>query len=150
MSYKEKNVSVSVVSFSLILGFYLTRVSQMLRSGGLTDDIFGLWVAVIVLSIIVTIVLTILAHIGSAIFEVIKTGEEDPKIEDIEDERDKLIDLKGTQVTYLIFSYGTLLAMLSFALGRSPLMMFALLILAGLVAQVLGDIARLVLYRRGF
>ncbi len=150
MSYKEKNVAVSLISFTLILGFYLTRVGQMLQGDGLTNAIFGLWAAVIVLSIIITIILTIVAHAGSAIVEVIKTGNEDPKIDDFEDERDKLIDLQGTKLTYFVSSIGVFLAMLTFALGRSPYVMFSLLVLSGLVAQVLGDIARLVLYRRGF
>ncbi len=150
MSFQEKNVTVSLFSFTFILGFYLLRTWQMLRSDGLTNDLFGLWAAIIVLSIIVTIVLTILAHAGSALFEVIRTGNENPKIDDFEDERDKLIDLKGTKVTYVVSSVGVFLAMLTFALGRSPLEMFSLLILSGLVAQVLGDIFRLALYRRGF
>ncbi len=150
MSYKEKNVTVSLVTFTLILGFYLKQITQMWRNGGLTDDVFGLWAGVVVMGIIATIILTILAHVGFAIFEVIRTGDEDPKIDDSEDERDKLIDLRGTQVAYLVSSIGTLLAMLSFALGRSPYVMFSLLILSGLVAQVSGDIFRLVLYRRGF
>lgn len=150
MSYQEKNVTVSLVSFSLILWFYLARVWQMLQNGGLTTDIFNLWATVIVMGIIVTIILTIFAHIGFTIFEVIKTGQDDPKIDDTEDERDKLIDLRGTKVTYFISSIGTLVAMLTFALGQPPLVMFTLLVLSGLVAQVLGDIYRLVLYRRGF
>ena len=150
MSYQEKNVTVSLVSFSLILGFYLTRVFQMLQDGGLTNEVFGLWAAVIVLGIIVTIVLTILAHIGFVIIEAIKTGSDDPKIDETEDERDKLIDLKGTKVAYLVSSIGGFLAMLTFALGQSPFVMFSLLVLSGLVAQVLGDIGRLILYRRGF
>ncbi|MFO7680707.1 MAG: hypothetical protein R6X34_11700 [Chloroflexota bacterium] len=150
MSYQEKNVTVSLVSFSLILGFYLTRVFQMLQDGGLTNEVFGLWAAVIVLGIIVTIVLTILAHIGFVIIEAIKTGSDDPKIDETEDERDKLIDLKGTKMAYLVSSIGAFLAMLTFALGQSPFVMFTLLILSGLVAQVLGDVARLILYRRGF
>jgi hypothetical protein len=150
MSYQEKNVTVSLVSFSLILGFYMTRVFQMLQDGGLTNEVFGLWATVIVLGIIVTIVLTILAHIGFVIIEAIKTGSDDPKIDETEDERDKLIELKGTKVTYWVSSIGGFLAMLTFALGQSPFVMFSLLVLSGLVAQVLGDIGRLILYRRGF
>lgn len=151
MSYQEKNVMVSLVSFTLVLVFYLTRASQLFRGDSVNAaDVFGLWATVIVLSIIITIVATILTHMGTAIIEVIKTGEEDPKIEDLEDERDKLIDLRGTKVAYFVASIGTFLAMLTFALGQPPLLMFALLILFGLVAQVTGDISRLVLYRRGF
>jgi hypothetical protein len=107
-----------------------------------------LWGIVIVLGIVVTIIGTILTHIGSGIIEAIKTREE-PVIEDIQDERDRLIDLKGTRVAYIVYSIGVLLSMLTFAFGRPPLEMFSLLILAGLVAQIVSDISRLVLYKRG-
>jgi hypothetical protein len=40
--------------------------------------------------------------------------------------------------------------MLTFALGQPPLVMFTLLIFFGVSAQIIGDILRLVLYRRGF
>jgi hypothetical protein len=40
--------------------------------------------------------------------------------------------------------------MLTYVLGQPPLVMFVLLILVGIVAQIIGDISRLVLYRRGF
>ena len=82
--------------------------------------------------------------------DVIKTGNEDPKIEDVEDERDELIDLKGTRVTYLVYSVGVLLAMLTFAFGQPGLVLFTLLILCGVIAQIAGDIWRLRLYQRGF
>jgi hypothetical protein len=39
--------------------------------------------------------------------------------------------------------------MLTFVLGQPPLVMFALLIFFGILAQVIGDIFRLYLYRRG-
>lgn len=151
MSFQEKNVTVSLVTFTLILGFYLVRLYQMIQDGGLNSPgVFRLWGIVVVLAIIFTIVATILTHIVSAIVEAIKTGEKDPKIEDFEDERDRLIDLRGTKVTYFVSSIGVLLAMLTFVLGRPPLVMFTLLIFSGLVAQVIGDISRLLLYRRGF
>ena len=113
-------------------------------------NVFRLWGIIIVLAIVVTIFATILTHIVSAIIEAIQTGDEDPKIEDIADERDKLIDLKGTRVTYVISSIGVLLAMLTFVFGQPPLVMFTLLILSGIVAQIAGDISRLAIYRRGF
>lgn len=151
MSFQEKNITVTLISFTLILGFYLSRVLQMVQDGGLESSaVFRLWGITVVLAIIVTVVGMILTHIVSAIVIAIQTGDDDPDIEDIEDERDKLIDLRGTKVTYSISSLGSFLAMLTFALGQSPLVMFTLLIFFGLVAQVAGDITRLVLYRRGF
>ena len=151
MSFQQKNITVSLVNFSLILGFYLFRVFQMVQGGSFTStNVFRLWGIVIALAIGVTIFATILTHILSAIIEAIRTGEENPKIEDFEDERDRLIDLRGTKVTYFVSSIGVFLAMLTFVLGQPPLVMFTLLIFFGVVAQILGDISRLVLYRRGF
>ncbi|VAW34445.1 hypothetical protein MNBD_CHLOROFLEXI01-5131 [hydrothermal vent metagenome] len=151
MSFQEKNISVTLVSFTLILGFYLTRLFRMLQDGGLnSSDVFRLWGITIVLAIFFTIIATILTHIVSAIIQAIKTGEKEPDIEDMADERDRLIDLRGTKMTYSFSSLGVFLSMLTFALGQPPLIMFTLLIFFGLVAQIVGDISRLVLYRRGF
>jgi len=150
MSFQQRNIAASLVNFVLILGFYLIRVFLMLQSGSLTPtNVFRLWGITIGLAIVVTIVLTILAHIGSGIVSAIQTQEE-PVIEDIQDERDQLIDLRGTRITYIVSSLGVFLSMLTFVFGQPPLVMFSLLIFFGLVAQITGDISRLVLYRRGF
>lgn len=149
MSYQQKNISVSLASFTLILVLYSFGVLQMLRDGTFdSENIFRLWGIVIVLAVLVTVLATILTHIVSAILEAIQTRQE-PKVEDIRDERDTLIDLKGTKVTYLVSAIGSLVAMLTFVLGQSPLVMFTLLIFVGILAQVVGDASRLYLYRRG-
>ncbi|MCB9134108.1 MAG: hypothetical protein H6636_01690 [Anaerolineales bacterium] len=151
MSFQEKNITVSLVNFSLISGYFLLRIFQLSQSGNFdSSHVFRLWGIIIILAVIVTVVLMVLTHIGSTIYQVIKTGDENPKIENIEDERDKLIDLRGTKVTYLVSSIGVLIAMLTFVFGQPPLVMFSLLILSGLVAQIIGDISRLAFYRRGF
>ena len=151
MSFQQRNITVSLVTFILILGFYLIRIFQLLQTDSfISTNVFRLWGIIVVLAIVATIVLTILAHVGSAVFQVIKTGDENPKIEDIQDERDKLIDLRGTQITYVASSLGVLAAMLTFVFGQPPLLMFSLLIFSGLLAQIIGDISRLMLYRRGF
>jgi hypothetical protein len=150
MSFQEKNVTVSLVNFTLILGFYLVRLFQMTQNGSFNSpNVFRLWGIVIALAVVVTILATILTHIVSAVIQAIRTKEE-PDIEDVADERDKLIDLKGTKVTYFVSSIGILLSMLTFVLGQPPLVMFTLLIFFGVVAQIMGDISRLYLYRRGF
>jgi hypothetical protein len=151
MSYQQKNITVSLASFTLILVFFLIRVFQMVRTETfIAENVFRLWGITIAISIVAIIVGTILAHILSAIVQAIQTGEEDPKIEDVEDERDKLIDLKGTRVAYLVSSLGVFAAMLTFVFGQTALVMFTILIFSGLIAQIVGDISRLVLYQRGF
>ena len=151
MSFQEKNIIVSLVNFILILGYFLVRLFQLTQSESFTPtNIFRLWGTVIVLAIIVTIAATILTHIVSAIIQAIKTGEKEPDIEDFTDERDQLIDLRGTKITYTVSSTGVFLAMLTYVLGQPPLAMFTLLIFFGVVAQIVGDVTRLLLYRRGF
>jgi hypothetical protein len=151
MSFQEKNITVTLVNFTLILLYFLIRVLQMAATETFTEpNIFRLWVIVIVAAIVVTIAATILTHIVSAIIEAIRTGEKEPEIEDMADERDKLIDLRGTKITYSVYSLGALVAMLTFTLGQPPLVMFTLLIFFGVLAQIVGDVTRLLLYRRGF
>ena len=151
MSFQQKNITVSLVNFTLILGFFSIRVLQMIQGGNFEPaNVFRLWGITIALAVVVTIFATILTHIFSAIIHAIKTGEEKSNVEDIEDERDKLIDLRGTKLTYVVSSLGVFLSMLTFVFGQPPLVMFTLLIFSGLVAQVIGDILRLYLYRRGF
>ena len=151
MSFQQKNITVSLVNFVLILGFYLIRVFQLVQNETFdAANVFRLWGVVIVLAVVVTILATILTHIVSAIVQAFRTGDENPEIEDLEDERDKLISLRGTQVTYTASSLGVFLAMLSFVLGQPPLVMFSLLIFFGILAQIIGDASRLLLYQKGF
>ena len=75
MSYQEKNITVSLVSFLLIVGYYLVNVVQMLQQGGLVPNrLFGLWAVVIIAGISVTIVGSILTNIVLAIVHAIRTG----------------------------------------------------------------------------
>lgn len=151
MTFKQKNITASLISYLLILGFYLIRVFQMRQNDTFeASNLFWLWGTIIILAVIGTIVAIIFTQIVATVSLVIQTGEQDPKINDLEDERDKLIDLRGTQVTYTVYSLGVFVAMLTFVIGQPPLVMFALLIFFGVVAQIIGDTTRLILYQRGF
>ena len=78
MSYQEKNTTVSLMSFVLILGYYLINVFQMYQAGGLVPDrLFRLWAIVIVASILVNILATILTNIVLSILHAIRTGKEE-------------------------------------------------------------------------
>jgi hypothetical protein len=151
VSFQQKNITVSLVNFSLIMGVYLIRMFQMIQGGSFnSNNLFRLWGIIIILAVVVTIFATILTQIVSAIIQAIKTGEEKPTLDDIQDERDQVIDLRGTKITYLVSSIGVFLSMLTFVFGQPPLVMFALLIFFGVLAQIIGDVSRLALYRRGF
>ena len=150
MSFQQKNISVSLSIFVIILGIYLISVFQMVQNESFNStNVFRLWGIIVVLAVIGTIVATILTHIAGGIVHKVRTNE-DPHIEDIQDERDQIIDLKGTRVAYTFSSIGVALSMLTFVFGQPPLVMFSLLIFFGVLAQVVADIWRLTLYRRGF
>ena len=149
MSYKENSIIVSLTSSLLILGYYLVSWLRMYQTEGLNSDrVFRLWIIVIVATIVLNILGNILTSILLNILHAIKTRT-DEEVRFVEDERDRLIDLRGTKVAYFVSSIGVFLSMLTFAFGQPPLVMFSLLILSGLVAQIISDISRLVLYRRG-
>jgi hypothetical protein len=112
-------------------------------------NVFWLWGIVAVAAIVTTILGMIIANIVFAIVFTVRMKQEPQESEWLEDERDKLIQLKGTRVSYVVFSLGVLIAMLSFVLSQPPLVMFTLLIASGLIAQIVGDVYRLLRYGRG-
>ena len=150
MSYQEKNIAVSLVSHLLIVSYYLVNLFQMQQAGGLVSTkVFSLWAIVIVATIIATILGSILTNILLSIVHAVRTRS-DKEERFIEDERDQLIGLKGSKVSYITFSIGVLIAMLTFAFGQPPLVMFSLLILSSILGEIIGDISQLYLYRKGF
>ena len=70
-------------------------------------------------------------------------------IEDFEDERDKLIKLKGTSVAYWVTGFGVFISMLTLVMGQPALVMFSALIFFCLFSEIVADVSRLIFYRRG-
>ena len=149
MSFSQKNITGTLISFSFILLYYLIRLIALIQNDAFTrSNVVHLWVIVIIATIVVTVTTMILTHVFSAVAVAVKTQQE-PEIDETEDERDNFIDLKGTALTHQVNSIGALLAMLTYAFGKPAVLMFSLLILFGMVAQIAGDAVRLYHYRRG-
>ena len=149
MSNKQNEITVSLVSTLVILAYYLVNIFQMVQSGGLNSaEVFRLWAVVIIATIILNIAGNIITNIVINIVHAIKTRKEE-EVRLIEDERDRLIGLKGDRVSYIAFSIGVFLSMLTFALGQPPLVMFGLIVFSSLMAEILGDLSQFFYYRRG-
>ena len=150
MTFHQKNTAVTLVSFSLLLIIFLIRVSRLVRTDNFNDSsVIRLWIFVVGFAVIVTVAGIILTFIATAAIEAAQTGNDDIEIDDTIDERDQLIDLKGTKITYTITSLGSFFAIMAFALGQSALVMITLLLFFGLVGQIAGDANRLRLYQLG-
>jgi hypothetical protein len=149
MTYRETSISVSLTSSLLVMIYYLVNWTQMYQEEGLNSAvIFRLWAIVIVATIVLNILGNILTNIVLSIIHAIKTqSNKEPRF--VEDERDKLIGLKGTRAAYIAFSIGVLLAMLTFVFGQPPLVMFSLIIFFSILAEIVSDILQLVFYHRG-
>ena len=149
MSYRETNIFVSLTSNLIVLGYYLVNWLRMYQGDGLdSSKVFRLWAVVIVTTIVLNILGNILTNVVLSIIHAIKTQtDEQPRF--IEDERDKLIELKGMRVSYITFAIGVFLAMLTFVFGQPPLVMFSLIIFFSITAEIIGDIFQLYSYRKG-
>jgi hypothetical protein len=149
MSARKTSITVSLVSTLLILVYYLFNIFPMFQQNDLNSEgVFRIAGIVIIASIVLNIAGNILTNIVINIMHAIQTQSE-KEVRLIEDERDKLIGLKGAQVSYVAFSLGVLIAMLTFVFGQPPLVMFGLIIIFSLLAEIFGDLAQFNFYNRG-
>jgi uncharacterized BrkB/YihY/UPF0761 family membrane protein len=148
MSYKQKSVIISLSSHILVLAYFGLKLNQFYKTGPLvSEQVFRLWGVIIVLMILVNIIGNILANIVSSAIQMARTNE----VEDfVEDERDKVIELKGSRNAYIFYSVCIGLSMLAFILGQPALVMFNLLVLSGILGGIFEDISQLLMYRRGY
>lgn len=147
MDIKEKRILISLISSVLIMFFYVLYVynRQIAGNPDILND-FRFWGKSFLILIPVGIVAQIIIQIGFAIFMSATSKEE---IDPIEDERDKLIELKAIKISHYLFLIGFMLAMGSLALGMEPWVMFVVLISSGFIASIVNEIARLYFYRKG-
>jgi len=164
MSYQEKRTITSILSGILILAAYLLyafnpeRLSRLaandLKSWAITMLVFiGIGV---VATIIIQIVFHILLSISIAIQAKIQDQECDDKeieksinSEIVEDERDKMIELKSNRVGFFLSGLGFIGALASLAMNYSPVVMLNILFITFSLGSVSEGIAQLVYYRKG-
>lgn len=147
MSFQERKTLMYVFSTFLIFGLYCLYVVQNEPFGMLDQaEPFRFWGMFVVILIPVTMVAKIVLHIVFSIMDRMVTQEAEPSFAD---ELDKLIELKATRVSHLTFTLGFVLAMATAAMGMSMNMMFIILIGAGFLSEVTGQLSQLYYYRRG-
>lgn len=148
MSYQERRALVSLASSVLIPIVYSAVMIQRYPSAAdpYSIDVFRFWGAYFVLLIVVTIIARIFITIVFSILNTIATREGEPGIED---ERDKLIDLKANRNASYVFGIGFVLAMAALVFDLSPSVMFIILLCGGIASDILSEAASFFFYRRG-
>ncbi|NJK94742.1 MAG: hypothetical protein HC905_07325 [Bacteroidales bacterium] len=148
MDNKEKQILVTIITLIVIFAGYALYVYQK----HIEPDIsilnnFQFWGKTFLIFIPVAIVSQIIIHIVFAIINKIVTNEDMPTIND---ERDKLIELKSIRISHWIFTFGFLLSMVTLVLEMPPYVMFITLITSGFISGIVSEIAKLYFYRKGF
>jgi hypothetical protein len=164
MSYQEKRTIVSTLTGLAILAAYGIYASNQHRTGAIAPTDLKSWAVMILIfigigvvaSIIIQIVYHILLSISVAIQRKIENeSTDDAQIERsiqaqmVEDEMDKLIELKSMRIGFILAGAGFVAAFISLALGYPPVVMINILFISFLCSGLLEGIAQLYYYRRG-
>ncbi len=152
MSYQESKSLTNIFSSIIITGIYTLIVYQRYLNGNVdTTDIFRFWAIVILIfipiSIVARIIIMIIFSIGTAIVQTAQ-GEE-AEVMDVIDERDKLIELKATKISLIIFSLGFILALVTQVINMNNHVFFITLIGAGVITEIVSELFTIIYYRKG-
>lgn len=139
ISFKEKSIWASLIITIIVFGYYFVRVVSIFKEPVPdTSTLIGVFITMVVLMIIIQIVSQITLAIAFK-----KEANEGF------DERDKLISLKATRISYWILILGVVNTILYLVLGTSPLLAANILWFMFIIAEICGDSIKLFYYRRG-
>lgn len=144
MLFQEKRgILFLVTNAVLCLGF---SVFGLLAGPAPDVEARAAWARLLLVYLGAQILLRLLVTILFAILHKIAVGEETV---DVEDEMDRLIDLRATNTFFKVFVFGLVLSLVTQAVGL-PLRVFFLGLGASMmVSGLVGDLRSVLLYRRG-
>ena len=164
MSYQEKRSITNIVTGALVLTAYCVYAFGQYQSGMAAAHDLKFWAIImlkfiavgVVATIIIQIVFHILLSVGVAVRKTIQEGQADDKeiekeieAEMVEDEMDKLIELKSTKFGFAIAGVGFVAALVSLAFDYPPMVMLNILFISMSVGSLLEGFAQLYFYRKG-
>ncbi|MFW5686433.1 MAG: hypothetical protein ACOC0O_07265 [Spirochaetota bacterium] len=145
MSYQQqRSVAAIVTGLIVVVVYFWMTLSRLEAVGPDTEALLRFWAASILIMVPVGVVASIVTAILAAIAYRIIAGEDPPTIED---ERDRIFELKANQVSQAIFVLVFVGSMVPVVLGASVTAMFLVLVGGGFIAHVVGEVARILMYR---
>jgi uncharacterized membrane protein len=160
MSYQEKRTITSLASGVLVLLAYGIYVFNQWNTPSFDPNNLSFWAITMLvfigIGIVATILIQILFHILMAITIAVKEQPGDDAVitkkieaEFVEDERDKLIDLKASRIGFLFAGLGFVLGLVLLALGNSAALLLNVLFLSYSIGSLFEGIGSLHYYRKG-
>lgn len=164
MSYKIKRTILSLLTGIALLAFYCIYAFGKVNSGAAAMDDMRFWAVTILLfigigvaaMIVIQIIFHILLSIATAVNEQIKTGTCDDKkveksieLEMVEDEMDKMIELKSTRIGFTVVGIGFVAALGSLVLNWAPAVMLNILFGSFAIGAMIEGVAHIYYYMKG-
>ncbi len=160
MSYQEKKTITSMVTGVLLLVSYCIYAFGKYRQGlaDLKDLHFwaGAMLTFIGIGIGATILIQIIFHVFFAVAIAVKERMSDEKkisrtvkASMVEDEMDKLIELKSLRIDSAFVGFGFVAGLVSLALNHPPAVMLNILFLSGGIGSLSEGFLSLYYYRKG-
>jgi hypothetical protein len=144
MSYQQQRGVATIVTGAIVVAVYFSIALNRLESVQPdAESLVRFWAASILILVPAGVVSAIATAIMAAIVYRITAGEDPPTIED---ERDRMIELKANQVSQAIFVLVFVGSMVPVVLGTSVSVMFVVLVGGGFIAHVVGEVARILMY----
>ncbi len=146
MSSQEKDNYISLITSIFVSVPYFVYVFFQYQSQNIgSGEYLNFWVSAILFLIPLRIFSEIILHIIFSIIAAIATGDKESTVKD---ERDKLIELKGTRNAYYTFCTGIFLAMFVLFITKSISAMFIIVFLSGFVSEIIGIISQIYYYHK--
>lgn len=164
MSYQEKRTITSTLTGILILAAYCIYAFGRVHAGAVDPGNLKFWAVTmlifigigVVVTIIIQIVFHILLSISIAVKGKIQNQEMDDqeiekqiKAEMVEDEMDKLIELKSNRVGFILAGAGFVAGLIILAFNGSLAVMLNILFISFNAGSILEGFAQLYYYKKG-
>jgi uncharacterized BrkB/YihY/UPF0761 family membrane protein len=164
MSYQERRTIVSIITGILVIAAYCIYAFGRYQSGAVDANDLEFWARTMLIfigigiafTIVIMIVFHIFMSIGIAVQKKILDEQYDDKAIEksidaamVEDEMDKLIELKSMRIGFAIAGIGFIAGLVSLVVGYSAAVMLNILFLSFSVGTILEGFAQLYFYRRG-
>ncbi len=164
MSYQERRTIVSFVSGAGVLAAYCIYAFGRVQAGLAAVDDLKFWAVAMLtfigIGVVVSIIIQIVYHIVLSIAIAARRKIQDEsctdkdiekriKAEMVEDEMDKLIELKANQVGFVVAGIGLVAGLVSLLLNAPLAVMLNIIFLSFLGGSPLSGIAQIFYYRWG-
>jgi hypothetical protein len=164
MSYQEKRTITSIITGALVLAAYCSYMFGRSHAGAVAQGDLKFWATSMLIfigiGIAASIVIQIIFHILLSVSIAVKKKMQDENCEDkeiersigaemVEDEMDKLIELRSTQVGFILAGTGFVAALVLLVLNYSAVVMLNVVFISFSAGSLIEGFAQLYFYRRG-